>query len=166
MKRFVLASLLALPILGLHQENASAFFSFTGKNCHEYSFHFPRIMFGIDTGHFHNCNANFLGTGLPPCGPGPVAPPCPPGAGAPAAPWFQQFPSYNWQHLSKQNGGVNAYPAQVIEPVKPLPAVSIPTGLQPASYQAPVYSQAGSYHVVPQYQYPTATPAPSYWYGY
>jgi hypothetical protein len=50
MRRFLIATLLAVPVLAAATQDASAFFSTCGEFHKKWSFSCPRIIFGIDSG--------------------------------------------------------------------------------------------------------------------
>lgn len=73
MKRLMLASLLALPLMGLSQDKASAFFSVCGKYntninlrwCGTYSFTMPKVRFCIEWAPKPCCDSCNQTSGLP-----------------------------------------------------------------------------------------------------
>ncbi len=152
MKRLVLSSLLALPILGLSENNASAFFCFQGT-CN-YKIGFPRIVFGIDTGCAAPYGPSMFNFGHP---------------GHPHGPWYQHFP-HGGPHTAQPAPQPGAAPQGGQQLPAPRPATGgdsapAPT-TQPTSYYPASYSPASYYQPV-NYQYytPNSYAVPAYWYG-
>lgn len=124
MKKLLLASLLALPMLAVDTGKASAFFCISGTKTIRYCISCPRIRFSLDWG----CK-------LPPCGPAtgiplipwhkiypglaPMPPHCPPAVGyAPAANYGQPSHTAPRQAVlppaGVQRTGYQYYPAQPV----------------------------------------------------
>ncbi len=148
MKKLVLSSLLALPVLGLSANDASAFFCFQGT----YKISFPRIVFGIDTG----CSAPY-GPSMFNFGPQ--------GHGQPGGPWYMHYP-HGGQHAPQpanpQPGGqqLPAPRPATGGDVPPAPTTQ-PTSYYPGSYYPASYYQPVNY----QYYTPSSYAVPAYWYG-
>jgi hypothetical protein len=159
MKKFITASLLALPLCVLSQEQASAFFSICGSNCHNYSFQIPRLLIGFDTGVNNNAccpsPCHMGGYGLAPSMPvkgfhgGPAPLPHSAPDPYPAAPV-----------------GPAPYPASLAPSAPPLPpisALSVPATVLPATYKTSVQPVAPRMVSAPS---PVVMGSvPSYWYN-
>lgn len=142
MRRFLIATLLAAPVLAFATQDASAFFSTTAEFHKKWSFTCPRIIFGVDSG----CAAPYtpISYGTP-CGLNQSA--------AAAMPWYasgygQNMPAYAYGQQQQQ-----MMPQQA-------PAPQAPAATQPVSYQQYSYP-------APNYGYYYNTPSqgvPAYWY--
>lgn len=168
MKRLMLASLLALSLLGLSQEKASAFFSLCGKyNCNvnlrwcgTYNFTMPRVYFGVEWA-------------PKPC--------CQPSTSCMPLPWQAAFPQQNYLALQRNypncpefGGGGYGQGGYVAPNTGAAPGCAgcamAPQQAMPQT-QAPANAmmQAGyhpSYPTQPaSYNYATTGSVPYYWYG-
>lgn len=165
MNRYVLASLLALPALGLCHRDADAFFSFQGYRVGTYNVSFPRIKFnfGFDTG-TSVCTPAVPYT----CYQGGYM--CPGGVNPWAAygPWYLHFPQ------GGQQGFVPANPAHAGQPHPAQPYLPNPTPIQqpsvpaaaPSATQPASYDPYAGYHAgYYQYHYNSSYNVPAYWYG-
>jgi hypothetical protein len=137
MKKLMVASLLALPLFALCQEQASAFFSICGSSCNNYSFQIPRFVIGFDTGVNNACCPTA-------CHPGGLNLP----KGLPVGP-------------------APAYPAGLAPlnspPLPPISALSAPASVQPATYKTSAQPAAPSTSSARQEI--VMEPAPTYWYS-
>jgi len=139
MRRILIATLLAVPVLAAATQDASAFFSTCGELHKKWSFTCPRIIFGIDSG----CAAPYTPISYG----NPYAMPANVGA---AMPW------YAGGYPCCPPGG-HAIAPQQMAPNAQAPA---PSATQPVSYQQYSYPQAN-------YGYYYNTPSqgiPAYWY--
>lgn len=135
MRRLLIATLLAVPVLAAATQDASAFFTTCGEFHKKWSFSCPRFIFGMDSG----CAAPYtpISYGTP-CGINQAA--------AQAMPWYA--------------GGYPQCPpgyAAAPRPMMPQAAAPAPA-TQPVSYQYYAAPSYGAYYNTPSYN------VPAYWY--
>jgi hypothetical protein len=112
MKRFLVAGLLAIPLVAICVEDASAFFSICGQKSCTYSIVSPRICFGFDWGP-QPCCGPVAASPLPPALPVKSMIEVPmPHAPVQAAPVSTTQPASYWLNTDSNLGNSYYNPAQ------------------------------------------------------